>query len=462
MAEEHNKNQLPEMGAAGFSTLSIEKERQIGDVMMRHLRASQPIINDPVLDEYINQLGNQLVKHAHDINYSFEFFLIKNQELNAFAFFGGHVGIHSGLVTTADNESELASVIAHEISHVTQRHLARRLEAQNKTTPLTTAGMISGILLTLVNPTVGMAALSTSIAIGQQMSINYTRHNEKEADRVGIALLAQSGFDPNGASDFFSKMSERYRYKSKPPAMLLTHPLSESRITDARLRAQNFPKRHIAPSLPFELTKARITARYENTPDQNINIYKGIIANKRYVFKEAAQYALAIAYFENNNAKKAEELLIPLVLGDEKNLFYIDVLTDVFLKQKEYVRALEMLARLYKLMPNNQIVTLNYANALHTAGKNEEAAVLLQDFLLVKRDNFIANDLLATIYKAMDKPAMMHASKAEIYALLGGYKRAIDELQTAYNFTDDNPILQKRFKGRILQFQDKLEKLKKL
>jgi len=130
---QNDRNKLPEIGISGFSVLSLEKERQIGNAMMRQLRASQPLIQDPVLIEYINHLGNQLVKNAQDVNYAFKFFLINNNELNAFAFFGGHVGIHSGLLTTADNESELASVIAHEISHVTQRHLARRLESQSNT-----------------------------------------------------------------------------------------------------------------------------------------------------------------------------------------------------------------------------------------------------------------------------------------------------------------------------------------
>ena len=133
---QNNKNKLPEIGISGFSVLSLDKERQIGQAMMRQLRASQPLIQDPVLIEYINHLGNQLIKNAQDVNYAFKFFLINNNELNAFAFFGGHVGIHSGLLTTADNESELASVIAHEISHVTQRHLARRLESQSRSQTL--------------------------------------------------------------------------------------------------------------------------------------------------------------------------------------------------------------------------------------------------------------------------------------------------------------------------------------
>ncbi|HBY84881.1 MAG TPA: peptidase M48, partial [Colwellia sp.] len=255
---QNNKNKLPDIGISGYSVLSTDKELQIGKAMMRQLRGSQPLIQDPVLIEYINHLGNTLVKNAQGVNYAFEFFLINNNELNAFAFFGGHVGIHSGLITTADTESELASVIAHEISHVTQRHLARRLESQSQTQGLSMAAMLSSVLITLVNPSVGIAALSASMAVSQQASINYTRGNEKEADRVGIALLASSNFDPQGAASFFSKMSTKYRYASKPPAMLLTHPLPESRIADARQRALNYPARPLPPSLGFELTKARL------------------------------------------------------------------------------------------------------------------------------------------------------------------------------------------------------------
>lgn len=165
---EHNKNKLPEIGSAGFSVLSIDKERKIGGEMMRQIRASQPVLHDPVLIEYINDLGNRMVRNASDVNYRFEFFIISNKELNAFAFFGGHIAIHSGLITTAKTESELASVIAHEISHVTQRHLARKLEAQTRSQPLTMAGVVSSVLLTLINPSLGMAALSTTMAASQQ------------------------------------------------------------------------------------------------------------------------------------------------------------------------------------------------------------------------------------------------------------------------------------------------------
>ena len=462
LSQQNNKNELPDIGAAGSSILSIDKERVVGDAMMRHLRATQPVLYDPVMTEYINDLGNRLVKNAQDVNYKFKFFIINNDELNAFAFFGGHVGIHSGLITTADTESELASVLAHEISHVTQRHLARRLEAQSKSQPLTMAGMLGGVLLALVNPTVGMAALSTSVAASQQASLNYTRGNEKEADRVGIALLVNSQFDPMGAPNFFGKMAEKYRYKSKPPAMLLTHPLPESRISDARLRAQNYPNIQLPPNLAFELTKARIKARYQSTPKKNIAHFYNVIDKKSYALLDAANYGLALSHFENKDYQSAKPILEMLLASAPKNLYYVDALTDTYLELGEHQKAIAMLSNLNLLMPNNQVVALNYANALQKNKQYNLAAQVLQDFLLVKPGHFIAYDLLNEVYRKSDKPALMHTTKAEVYALLGGYQKAIDELQTAYNFADKQPLVRKRIKARILQFEDQQNKLKRL
>ena len=458
----NNRNKLPDIGISGYSVLSIEKELQIGQAMMRQLRASQPLVQDPVIIEYINHLGNTLVKNAQGVSYAFEFFIVNNNELNAFAFFGGHVGIHSGLITTADTESELASVIAHEISHVTQRHLARRLESQSQTQGLTMAAMLSSVLLTLVNPTVGMAALTASMAATQQASINYTRGNEKEADRVGIALLASSNFDPQGAASFFSKMSAKYRYSSKPPAMLLTHPLPQSRIADARQRALSYPARPLPPSLAFELTKARLKARYQGDVQSNISYFEHRLAKKRYLLKAADQYGLALSYFENKQTDKAQHLLEALKSDDKNNLFYADALTDVYIANNQASKAIAMLERLNLFMPNNQVVSLNYANALMSVKEYDHAVEILQDFLLVNPGNFIAYDILTTLYREQRKDGLMHMNKAEVYALLGAYTKAVDELQTSYTFLEEQPLMQKRVKARILQFQEQENRLKRL
>ncbi|TKB44365.1 beta-barrel assembly-enhancing protease [Thalassotalea mangrovi] len=459
---QQNKNRLPEIGTSATSTLSLDKERIYGDAMMRQVRASMPLIQDPVLIEYINHLGNSLVRNAEDVNYQFDFFLVNNKEINAFAFFGGHIGVHSGLLTMADNESELASVLAHEIAHVTQRHLARKLEAQSKTMPWTLAGMVTGVLLALVNPEAGMAALSAANAAGAQAGINYTRSNEKEADRVGMSILVNSGFDPNGAPDFFKKMSAKYRYTSKPPAMLLTHPLPDSRITDSRNRAQAYPSRLLPASLEFELAKARLRARYQGDAKDNITNFKAELKREQFQYREAGEYGLALSYFANEEYSEAEVLLTGLLGKYPNNLFFVDAMTDTYLEQKKYSQALTMLERLNLLMPNNQVVTLNYANSAIYAGEYELATNLLQDFLILNPDHFIAYDLLTEVYRKQEKPSQMHASQAEVYALLGLYPKAIDELHTAYNFASEQTLMKKRIKARIVQFQERENQLKRL
>jgi predicted Zn-dependent protease len=244
--------------------------------------------------------------------------------------------------------------------------------------------------------------------------------------------------------------------------MLLTHPVPESRIADARIRAHGLESRPSAPSLNFALAKARIQARYESTPQENIATFEDDIKKQNYTYKAAVNYGLALSLFENKEYQYAKKILEKLIADDKNNLFYADALTDVYIKTKEIDKALVMLNELNLLMPNNQVVTLNYANALLENEKYSAAEVLLQDFLLVKPGNFIAYDILTTVYQKQDKKALMHATKGEVFALLGAYSRAVDELQTGYNFTENQPIVEKRIKARILQLQDQEQKLKRL
>ncbi len=231
-AQADNFNALPEIGTTAASTLTIEKEIEYGDAYMRMLRASMPVISDPLLSEYVQDLGHRLVANASDVRTPFNFFMIQNREINAFAFFGGHVAIHSGLFLHAKTESELASVVAHEIAHITQRHLARSMEDQAKKSPATMAALIGSLMLAIASPEAGIAAIHATTAASAQGQINYTRSNEKEADRIGITTLAKSGFNVQAMPRFFGRLSDQYRYASTPPAMLLTHPLPESRISD--------------------------------------------------------------------------------------------------------------------------------------------------------------------------------------------------------------------------------------
>ena len=317
-----DKNTLPDIGVVASEVLTLDKEMLVGDAIMRQMRGQAPVIDDPVLTEYIQDLGNRLVLQAENTKFPFKFFIINNSVMNAFAFYGGHVGVHSGIITRADTESEVASVLAHEVTHVTQRHLARRALSQQRSSPLQIASMLGSILLAMANPEAGIAAMQTSTAVANQLNIDYTRSNEQEADRIGIDILYAAGFDPKATASFFGKMAEQYRMSSRPPERLLTHPLTEKRIADARIRMDGYPNVRLAPSKSFHLAKARIQARYQFKPDYALEYFIAVNDSGSYLIKEAAQYGLAVALFENEKYEEAKTINDALMQGDNENLFY--------------------------------------------------------------------------------------------------------------------------------------------
>lgn len=457
-----NKNTLPEIGVVASDAISLDKEMLIGDAVMRQMRGQSPIISDPVLDEYLQDLGNRLVVHADNAKFPFTFFWVNNDAINAFAFFGGHIGVHTGLMRRAENESELASVLAHEVSHVTQRHIARRMQAQKRSSPLALASLIGGILIAMANPQAGMAAMQAGSAASAQLQIDYTRTNEQEADRIGIAMLARAGFDPKGAASFFSTMAEEYRMVSRPPARLLTHPLTETRIADARSRANDYPRRYLPVNKQFELAKARIKSRYSFEKDYALEYYQAAAEQQAQRSREASLYGLALAYMRNEENLKAQEILHILMEKDPSNLFYLDAATDIHIALGQPLKAVEMLKPHVTHNPRNQVLALNQANALISAQKYDDAIELLKDFLLVKKDYQVAYQLMSEAYQKAKQFSQMHQSKAEVYALYGAYNRAVDELQYAYNFAADNHLQKQRIRARIKQFRDQEDRLERL
>ena len=461
-ASQNKKNDLPEIGVVASGALTLDKEMLIGDAVMRQLRGQAPIVNDPLLDEYIQDLGNRLVAQADDVKFPFTFFLLNNPDINAFAFYGGHIGIHTGLIFNARNESELASVLAHEVSHVTQRHLARSVEERQKSSPLQIASALGGLLLAMANPEAGMAAISAGSAASQQASINYTRQNEKEADRLGIRILAQAGFDPNGASSFFSTLTEKSRLKSSTMGFLQTHPLPESRVADARSRAATYNVGVVPESLHFHLAKSRILARYYASPQYNIEYFESALNKQAYVFRQAAEYGLALSYMANEQYAESQQLIDKLLNDDPNNLFYLDVYSDLAIETKQLPSAIERMKVQLSHAPQNQVLTLNLANMLIKHQQYGQAISLLKDFLLLNPQNLLAHDLLSDAYREGHQPLEMHQIKAEVYALVAAYPRAIDELQNAYNYAADKNIEKQRIRARIEQLRDAQEKLRAL
>ncbi|MFT5879482.1 MAG: putative Zn-dependent protease [Moritella sp.] len=425
-------NELPEIGTAGVTALSIEQERLYGNAFIKVARGSFPMISDPVLKEYLSDLGGKLISQTDSVRFPFHFFLIKNDEINAAAFLGGYVKVHTGLFLYAENESEFASVLAHEISHITQRHLARSLEAQASNTQLTVAGLIGAVLLGIANPAAGIAMLQTTVAINAQSSINYTRANEFEADRIGIQVLANAGYDPAAMSSFFGKLAEQYRFSSTPPQMLITHPLPMIRVTEARDRATLYPNRYYQPSLDFQLAKARIQVRYGTLePKQALRYFEHQLKSKKFALKDAALYGKALALLQLEKNNQAKSILTELAKTAPNNLFYLDSLTDVDLALKNTQQAVSRLKKANKAYAGNQVVTLNLAIALQQAKEYTEATQLVRGYLQHNETDTTAISIYIDLLKVSGDKVNMYIQRAEMALLMANYPKALNELQSA-------------------------------
>jgi predicted Zn-dependent protease len=447
------------MGTTAGSTLSIGQEMQMGDFYVRQLRGSAPLINDPLLVQYINGLGMRLVSHANSVRTPFHFFLINNDELNAFAFFGGNVVLHSALFRYADTESQLASVMAHEISHVTQRHLARAMEDQKRNAPLTWVGALGSILLAMASPQAGMAALTGTLAGTQQGLISFTRQNEEEADRIGIQVLQRSGFDPQGMPQFMDKLMDQSRYSSRPPEMLLTHPLPESRLSDARNRANQMRPVVVQSSEDFYMAKARTLGMYNNGQNQLSSDLLDSWSKGNIREQHAAQYGRALQAMEANNYVEASKQLQPLLTANPQNAWYLDLATDISLGQNKNAEAVNRL-KAAKELRNSPVLQLNLANALLQSGNPAEAATLLNRYTFTYKDDVNGWDLLAQAEGKLGNRDQELAARAEGMALVGRLDQSISLLSNASAQVKLGSLQQARYDARIDQFRQLQETFK--
>ncbi len=450
---------LPDMGTTAGSTLSINQELQMGDFYVRQLRASAPLINDPLLNQYINELGQRLVAHANSVRTPFHFFLIQNDELNAFAFFGGNVVLHSSLFRYTDNESQLASVMAHEISHVTQRHLARAMEEQKRNAPLTWVGALGSILLAMASPQAGMAALTGTLAGAQQGIISFTQGNEQEADRIGIQVLQRAGFDPQAMPTFLQKLADQSRFSSKPPEILLTHPLPDSRLADARNRANQMRPVVVQSSQDFYMAKVRSLGMYSTGRNQLTDDLLNEYAKGNVREQQAAQYGKAVQFLQAKSFDSAKRVIAPLLAKQPDNVWFLDIMTDIDIGLNQPQQAIAMLSSA-KGSSTNPVLQLNLANAYVEAKQPANASRILNRYTFAHPDDVNAFDLLAQASAAQGLRDEELSARAEGLALNGQLDQAISTLSSASAQVPLGSLKQARYDARIDQFRELQKRFK--
>ena len=374
--------QLPDMGSPADAILSKSTEAQIGRAIMRDIRRSGMVVEDPQITEYINEIGHRIASQTNDGDRSFTFFVVDDSRINAFALPGGFIGVHTGLIEASRNEGELAGVLAHEIAHVTQRHIARAVHAGSRHSMLTTALMLGAMILGAAGGSGDAVQASIALAQGTaaQQQINFTRSNEFEADRIGIGALAAAGFDPRGMGSFFEVMSRQEN--SSPdlriPEFLRTHPVTTTRISDARSRASAYPRVTSDDSANYGIARARILVDRYGTTEKAVAYFERRDYDNQTDFE---RYGRAVAYQRDGRDREANAIFEELVAKDKKVIAYHIGLAQTQLALEDYQRSQDTFDRAVELFPRNVPLVIHYAEALLRLNYAEQAHEILLTFL---------------------------------------------------------------------------------
>ena len=424
-----NSVDLPDIGDSSGSVISPEFERRLGKAFMRSVRQFAAIVDDPEVESYIESIGYRLAANSDSNTLSFTFFVVDDLHINAFAAPGGVIGINSGTILNSRNESELAGVLAHEIAHVTQRHMARQFERAGQLSLPGIAGLLGAILIGIANPEAGAAALTIVTGASAQASINFTRANEEEADSVGIQLLARSGYDPQGMSDFFERLQQKSEYySSNAPEFLRTHPLTTSRIAESKARASRYKPVSYTNTASYELVRAKIEVFSYKNGKEAIAIFKDRLAKTPTHNKDPIRYGYVLALTRSGAYHLAREQLSILLNNDSDNIAYMLAAANIESEQRNYDAALGIYHKAQQLYPDYRPMVLAYAKTLLDARRPKQARDLLHDYRRQQEPNAAFYELLSQAEAQNGSEANSGIAKAEYFYLTGNTKLAIDRL----------------------------------
>ena len=442
---------LPELGDESHQVMSPLEQKQIGEGFYRQARVYMDLVKDPELIEYLDNLGNRLIQSAGQKKDSFTFFLVNDNTVNAFAVPGGYIGVHTGLLLTAKNEAEVASVLGHEIAHVTQQHIPRMISAQKKNLLPNLATLLAGILL-------GGQATEAAIAITSARSIEsqltYTRSFEREADRIGISILANSGYDTDAMSDFFLLMQQANTlYETNAPQFLLTHPITTDRIAEAKSRAANYPHTAKNDNTQFELMHAKLTVMNTAAEDA-ITQYRKKIRDAEPAFILADHYGLALALMKGSKYTEAKKNAV-LLREQKADLMPFKILqARIESKQGHGEKALEIFRDTYDSDRSSRSAITYYAEELGQQGKYSEARKVLRKAVRKFPKSVRFYEMLSHAESEHGSQMESHRALSEAYALLGNYQSAIQQLNIARSLAKkDDFYVQASITARIKELK---------
>ena len=441
---------LPDIGSPADATLSKNDEARLGRAIMAQIRNTGQVVEDPLITEYVNEIGHRIAAQANnDGIYDFSFFVIEDPVINAFALPGGFIGVHTGLLEATRNEDELAGVLAHEVAHVTQRHIARSIHSGQRQSMMSMAIMLGAILAAAAGA--GGDAVQGAMAVAQgtaaQQQINFTRSNEYEADRVGIEALANAGFDPQGMASFFEVISRSNTpMEYRTPEFLRTHPVSSARIAESRNRARNYPPAHTNDTVNYGIARARILVASQDTPEEAVRYFE----REPYEYQsDVERYGRAIAYLKDGRNSDANRIFEELANREPEVIAYHIGLADAQLAMEAIDESVETFERARELFPRNVPLVIHYAEALLKLGHADKAHEILLDLLNNVPPTPEQVRLIARAAIDAGEIAEAHYYMAEYRFMIGDLIGGVNFLRQALRVPKLEEIQRIRFEARI-------------
>lgn len=422
---------LPDLGDESQTAIPPIMERQIGEQSMLQIRASGRYLDDPELIGYLNRLGQRLVANSSEPGQSFEFFLLDDPAVNAFALPGGFIGVNTGLFLLAQSESELASVLSHEISHVTQHHLARMVAGQKYDSIAAMATVAVAILAARNNPEAAQAGIIGAQGGLIQRQLDFTREHEKEADRIGLDILQRSDFDPHAMPSFFERLQKATQLvEGNAPSYLRTHPLTTERVADVGNRVQQIPFRLVADSLDFQLMRARLLAS-QKSPQDAIDYFQSALGEKKFGNPLAHRYGLVLALLRAHQDSRAAQEFATLYRAAPPNATLTTLAGAIKEATGKDQETLDFYRESLGRYPNHQALLLDYVRLLLRRHHYAEALKLLDKEVVRDGNNAKLYELQARAYTALGRHQEAHHVLAYFQILHGNLRGAIEQLELA-------------------------------
>ena len=446
-------NNLPELGDYSSSKISENDEIFIGRQILFQVNQSDSIIRDIEINDYLDLLGKRLINVSTDPTKRIKFFIVNDSSINAFAMLGGVIGVHSGLFLASNTDSELASVISHEIAHINQKHISRFLAQQERASYQSTFLMAVALLLARSNPQLASTTVAGASAGSVQGALDFTRENEKEADRVGIQTLNNAGFDVRGARDFFTTLKKANQFSGgAAPAFLQTHPITSNRINDIEDRLKDFPYKQRVDDQTFHYVKGKLKALLGDKSNTK-NILEENIKNKIYINEAGERFALAYIYLMDNEFIKSQEQIQWLIDNEQSNPMLSQLYINYLIKKNKVTEAKKIYEQNLNIFPSKRSFIYGLADLYLNSQETERAMKLLKKNEQKFSQDPILYSLFAKGYANQGKKLLQYENLAEAAYYNFNLQEAIMRMDLAIKANDGDFYQKSRVESRLKQFQ---------